>query len=79
MGAHSKSCGGQIQGFTGQKTASPVRASHIWGWPLRSVPGDHTLHVEAPGYKPVRRDVTLKATTPADIKSQTITIRLEKR
>jgi hypothetical protein len=44
-----------------------------------AAPGDHTLHVEAPGYKPVRKDVTLKATTPADIKSQTIIIRLEKR
>jgi len=59
-------------------TVEPLEST-LSGYVFAAAPGDHVLHVEAPGYKPVRKDITLKANSPADIKSQTITVRLEKR
>lgn len=49
------------------------------GYIFLTTPGDQVLRVEAPGYKPVSRNVTLKDASPRPSKSQTITIRLDKR
>lgn len=59
-------------------TIEPVQSTPL-GRNFLSVPGDHVLHIEAPGCKPVHRAVTLKVTTPAGVKSQTLAIRLEKQ
>jgi len=49
------------------------------GYVFLTAPGDQVLRVEAPGYKPVSRNVTIKDPGPRPSRSQTITVRLDKR
>ncbi len=49
------------------------------GYVFLTTPGEQVLRVEAPGYKPVSRNVILKDIGPRLSKPQTITIRLDKR
>jgi len=49
------------------------------GYVFLTAPGEQVLRVEAPGYKPVSRNVALKDTGPRPSKSQTITVRLNRR
>ena len=56
----------------------PAQSASL-GYIFLTTPGDQVLRVEAPGYKPVSRSVTIKDPGPRPSKSQPITIRLDKR
>jgi len=49
------------------------------GYIFLTAPGEQVLRVEAPGYKPVSRNVTIKDAGPRPSESPTITVRLDKR